>query len=79
SGIWRFRPDEERLDAYAVGMVNPWGFAFDRWGQSFGTDGAGGSGPHYVFPGAAFPTAVGAHRVLRGLIPGKPKNTAAEF
>ena len=79
SGIWRFRPDEERLDAYAVGMVNPWGFAFDYWGQSFGTDGAGGSGPHYVFPGAAFRTAVGAHRVLNGLIPGKPKNTAAEF
>jgi putative heme-binding domain-containing protein len=79
SGIWRFRPDGERLDAYAVGMVNPWGLAFDHWGQSFGTDGAGGSGPHYVFPGAAYPTAVGAHRVLRGLIRGKPKNTAAEF
>ncbi|MAN37074.1 MAG: hypothetical protein CMI21_05555 [Opitutae bacterium] len=79
SGIWRFRPDGERLDAYAVGMVNPWGLAFDRWGQSFGTDGAGGSGPHFVFPGSAFPSAVGAHRVLRGLIRGKPKNTAAEF
>ncbi|MFP6900769.1 MAG: HEAT repeat domain-containing protein, partial [Opitutales bacterium] len=79
SGIWRFRPDGERLEAYAVGMVNPWGLAFDHWGQSFGTDGAGGSGPHYVFPGGAYPTAVGAHRVLRGLIPGKPKNTAAEF
>ena len=79
SGIWRFRPDGERLDAYAVGMVNPWGLAFDYWGQSFGTDGAGGSGPHYVFPGAAFRTAVGAHRVLEGLIPGKPKNIAAEF
>jgi putative heme-binding domain-containing protein len=79
SGIWRFRPDTEQLDAYAVGMVNPWGFAFDDWGQSFGTDGAGGSGPHFVFPGAAFRTAVGAHRVLNGLIPGKPKNTAAEF
>ena len=79
SGIWRFRPDGERLDAYAVGMVNPWGLAFDYWGQSFGTDGAGGSGPHFLFPGAAYPTAVGAHRVLRGLTPGKPKNTAAEF
>ena len=79
SGIWRFRPDGERLDAYAVGMVNPWGLAFDYWGQSFGTDGAGGSGPHYVFPGGAYRTAVGAHRVLNGLIPGKPKNTAAEF
>ena len=41
-----------------------------RWCRRFG--------PHYVFPGT-FPTAVGAHRVLRGLIPGKPKNTAAEF
>ena len=79
SGIWRFRPFKEQLDAYAVGMVNPWGLAFDYWGQSFATDGAGGSGPHYVFPGAAFRTAVGAHRVLNGLIPGKPKNIAAEF
>lgn len=79
SGIWRFRPDNEKLDAYAVGMVNPWGFAFDYWGQSFGTDGAGGSGPHYVFPGSAFRSAVGVHRVFNGLIPGKPKNTGAEF
>ena len=78
SGIWRFRPDNEKLDAYAVGMVNPWGFAFDYWGQSFGTDGAGGSGPHYVFPGSAFRSAVGVHRVFNGLIPGKPKNTGAE-
>ncbi len=79
SGIWRFRPENERLDVFARGMINPWGHTFDRWGQSFATDGAGGSGPHYVFPGAAFPTAVGAQRILRGLIPGKPKNTAAEF
>ena len=79
SGTWAFRPETEQLDVYSRGMVNPWGFAFDASGQSFGTDGAGGSGPHYVFPGAKHPTAVGAHRVLPGLIPGKPKNTAAEF
>ena len=79
SGVWRYRPEHGELEAFATGMVNPWGFAFDRWGQSFGTDGAGGGGPHYVFPGAAFPSAVGAHRVLGGLIPGKPKNTGAEF
>jgi putative heme-binding domain-containing protein len=79
SGIWRFRPESERLEVFARGMTNPWGHTFDRWGQSFATDGAGGNGPHYAFPGAAFPTAVGAERVLRGLIPGKPKNTAAEF
>ena len=79
SGIWRFRPETERLDIFARGMVNPWGHAFDPWGQSFCTDGAGGSGPHYVFDGAAFQSAVGADRILDGLIPGKPKNTAAEF
>ncbi len=79
SGIWRFRPETSQLDPLAVGMVNPWGYALNAWGQGFSTDGAGGSGPHYIFPGAAFPTAVGVHRVLPGLIPGKPKNTGAEF
>ncbi len=79
SGIWRFRPETERLEIFSRGMVNPWGLAFDYWGRGFGTDGAGGSGPHDVFPGSAFGTAVGAPRVMRGLIPGKPKNTAAEF
>ena len=79
SGIWQFRPETEQLDVLSRGMINPWGHAFDRWGQSFATDGAGGAGPHFVFPGAAFPSAVGAPRILSGLIPGKPKNTAAEF
>ena len=79
SGIWRFRPETQRLEIFARGMVNPWGFAFDPWGQSLATDGAGGSGPHFVFQDAAFRSAVGAARVLPGLIPGKPKNTAAEF
>ena len=79
SGIWRFQPETQRLEVFARGMVNPWGHAFDRWGQSLATDGAGGSGPHFVFQDAAFQSAVGAARVLPGLIPGKPKNTAAEF
>jgi len=79
SGVWQFRPETERLEVYARGMTNPWGFTFDYWGQSFATDGAGGSGPHFQFPGSKHGTAVGAHRVLPGLIPGKPKNTAAEF
>ncbi len=79
SGIWRFRPETRRLEPFATGMVNPWGFAFNRWGQSFATDGAAGQGPHYVFPGSAFRSAVGAHRVLDGLIRGKPNNTGGEF
>ena len=35
----------------AAGFVNPWGHHFDRWGQSFATDGAYGEGINYVFPG----------------------------
>ena len=79
SGVWRFRPETERLEVYSRGMVNPWGLVFDRWGQSFGTDGAGGDGVHYLFPGSAFRTAVGADRILTGLNPGKPKATGAEI
>ena len=79
SGVWRFRPEIERIDVFSRGRVNPWGHALDHHGNSFGTDGAGGQGPHDLFPGSAFGTAVGAPRVLRGLIPGKPKNTGAEF
>ena len=79
SGVWRFRPEIERLDVYSRGRVNPWGHALNYFGNSFGTDGAGGQGPHDLFPGSAFGTAVNAPRVLRGLVPGKPKNTGAEF
>jgi len=78
SGLWRFRPETERLEVFARGTVNPWGHAIDRWGQSFITDGAGGQGPHYTFPGAAFRSAVGAPRTLPGLVPGKPNGTGCE-
>ena len=78
SGVWRFRPETERLDVFARGAVNPWGHAIDRWGQSFITDGAGGQGPHYTFPGAAFRSAVGAPRTMPGLVLGKPNGTGCE-
>ena len=42
------------------GLVNPWGHQFDRWGQSFATDGAGGEGINYCLPGAYYVTAVDA-------------------
>ena len=79
SGFWRFRPEIERLDIYSRGLVNPWGLAFDFWGRSFGTDGAGFYGPNDVFQGSAFNSAVGVPRILSGLIRGQPKNTGAEF
>ena len=54
SCIWRLRPETLRLDIHAQGLVNPWGHAIDPWGQSFATDGAGGRGLAFMFPGSAY-------------------------
>ncbi|SIN90785.1 putative membrane-bound dehydrogenase domain-containing protein [Singulisphaera sp. GP187] len=78
-GIWRFRPETMELDVFIRGLVNPWGHHFDRWGQSFATDGAGGEGINYCLPGAYYVTAPDATRILQGLNPGSPKHCGAEF
>lgn len=78
SGVWQLRPETLELDVYAKGLINPWGLQFNRWGQSFLTDGAGGEGINYAFPGATFITAPGAERILRGLNPGQPKHSGLE-
>jgi putative heme-binding domain-containing protein len=79
SGTWRFRPETMDFDVVSRGMVNPWGHAFDDWGNSFQTDGAGAGGIYYVFPGAAFQSAVGYERVLDGMNPGSPKYCGLEI
>ncbi len=78
-GIWHFRPETQRLDVFAKGLINPWGHAFDRWGQSFATDGAGFEGINYLFPRAVYLTSPGATRVLHGLNPGQPKHCGLEI
>ena len=77
-GVWQLNPKHLELDIYAKGLVNPWGLQFDRWGQSFMTDGAGFEGINYAFPGATFLTSPGAARILRGLNPGQPKHSGLE-
>ncbi|MEX0819320.1 MAG: PVC-type heme-binding CxxCH protein, partial [Pirellulaceae bacterium] len=77
-GIWRFRPETLELDVLAYGLVNPWGHHFDAWGQSFATDGAGGEGINYIFPGSVFLTSPGAKRIMHGLNPGSPKYCGLE-
>ena len=45
AGVLRFRPKRLRLDPILddfMGPGNPWGIAFDDWGQTFVVDGAGG-------------------------------------
>jgi putative membrane-bound dehydrogenase-like protein len=54
-GIWQFRPEAMRLEVFLRGLINPWGHHFDRWGQSFATDGAGGEGINYECRGPITP------------------------
>ncbi|TDE12157.1 dehydrogenase [Dyadobacter psychrotolerans] len=77
-GVWQLNPKTLELDVYAKGGINFWGLQFDKWGQSFLTDGAGGEGINYAFPGATFVTAPGAERLVRGLNPGQPKHSGLD-
>lgn len=77
-GVWEMRPETRRVEVLSKGLVNPWGFEFDKWGQSFATDGAGGEGLNYIFPGSVFKTSPGAKRTLNGLSPGQPKHCGLE-
>jgi len=48
AGLWRFRPREQRLDAFFGGSAdpqNPWGWTFLKWGQPLIS--AGNSGNMY--------------------------------
>lgn len=78
-GTWRFRPETLELSVFAKGLVNQWGTDFDRYGQTFATDGAGGEGINYFIPGAYYMTAYGAQRILHGLNPGSPKHCGLEI
>ena len=80
-GIWKFRPETTELDVFARGWVNSWGHAFDTWGQSLVTDGAGGEGINHAIPGSYFMTSTGPHasRILHGLNPGSPKYCGLEI
>jgi putative heme-binding domain-containing protein len=78
-GIWQFRPETLELGVFLRGLVNTWGHHFDRYGQSFATDGAGGEGINYVVPGAYYFTAADAPRILAGLNPGSPKHCGLEL
>jgi len=78
-GIWYYRPETQQLEVLAKGLINPWGFRFDRWGQTFVTDGAGFEGINYVFPKAVYRTSPGASRIVEGLNPGQPKHCGLEI
>ena len=72
-GLWSFNTNTRRLEIYSRGLINPWGMIFDRWGQTFQTDGAGGEGINYSFPEAVFKGSPHEGRTLSGLNPRRPK------
>ena len=72
-GLWSFNTNTRRLEIYSRGLINPWGVVFDRWGQTFQTDGAGGEGINYSFPEAVFKGSPHENRTLSGLNPRRPK------
>jgi glucose/arabinose dehydrogenase/lysophospholipase L1-like esterase len=44
AGIFRYEPRTEKLDVFvSYNFANPWGHAFDRWGQNFVADASGGA------------------------------------
>ncbi len=77
-GVWQYDTVTGRLEVFVRGMVNSWGHRWDRFGQSFCTDGAFGEGINYVFPGSTFVASPGTVRKLRGLNPGNPKHAGLE-
>ncbi|MEM7477404.1 MAG: PVC-type heme-binding CxxCH protein [Planctomycetota bacterium] len=77
-----FRVDTETLQSeiYFRGLWNSWGHQFDRFGQSFLTDGAGFAGVAYSFPGASFSPSPGARHILDLISPGRwPKFASMEI
>ena len=77
STLWQLRPESMELGIFCQGLINPWGVTWDRYGQMFLTDGAGGEGVNFAPPGTAFTAADKATRVLKGLNPGSPKYCGA--
>ncbi len=78
-GVWRYDTESQKLEVMARGMWNAWGLVFDKDGQSFATDGAGGNGILPIYPGVAYVPAVGVDRTMEGLNPDSPKYAGLEI
>ena len=79
SCIWRLRPETLQLEIFNQGLVNPWGHAFDAWGQSL---------PRTVLAAGELPTCFQAARIspteyagrsLSSMNPGRPKECGLEY
>ena len=79
AGIWRFNPDNWRLEIFTKGGCNPWGHHWDQYGNSFFTDGAGGKGVYHAMEGATYFTYSDMRREADSISPGNyPKFASLE-
>lgn len=84
-GILSYRPGSMELGITMKGLVNSWGHAIDRYGQSFATDGASSAdawrgGLNWVIPQAMFLTYERARRIVDSISPGSyPKFCGLEY
>ncbi|MBP7140628.1 MAG: HEAT repeat domain-containing protein [Opitutaceae bacterium] len=78
-GMFRFDPRNHRMEVAYRGWINAWGHAFDNYGDSFVTDGAGYQGVSWAFPRATFRTLAPARREAKSISLGQyPKFCGAE-
>jgi putative heme-binding domain-containing protein len=79
-GIMKFDPRADKIETVFYGWCNAWGHQFDKYGQSFVTDGAGGGGINWAVPGAMYFTYAGAEKTLDSISPGSyPKFCGLEI
>ena len=79
-GVLAYDPRTEKVEVFAKGLVNNWGHQTDAEGQSFLTDGAGGNGISWAFPGATFSPSEGAKGTMPSVSPGSyPKFCSLEI
>jgi putative heme-binding domain-containing protein len=79
-GVFAYDPRTERVEVYSKGLWNPWGHAWDEFGNDFLTDGAGFNGISWTFPGAVFNPSEGARKTMPSISPGNyPKFAGLEI
>ncbi|MBA4147325.1 MAG: HEAT repeat domain-containing protein [Verrucomicrobia bacterium] len=79
-GVLQLRPPTMELETFLLGFCNTWGHAFDRFGQSFTTDGCGGQGISFGIRGAEYLTYAKMRRELKSISPGSyPKFCGLEL
>jgi putative heme-binding domain-containing protein len=79
-GVLAWDPRTEKVEVFCKGLWNTWGHQFDKWGQSFQTDGAGSTGITWSYPGATFAAFEGSRRTMPSISPGSyPKFAGLEL